>query len=131
MTTIRKFSADLGQDQILARALSYHPTIAQALLATPCDWSSKLHASAGYASSRRGISLHHGLRAEGPQAIIDTFLHEVAHIMQYLVYREFNHGATWWEMMHHLGAKPVRTHSYKSAAFKRGPKEELSPNDFL
>lgn len=46
-------------------------------------------------------------------------------MMQFYLYHEINHGASWWEMMHQLGQKPKRTHQI--AVVKR--RRELDLDD--
>lgn len=99
------------------RALLFHPSIRDPLYNVPVEFSLKLQTSAGYFWSKPPrIALHYGLQREGEHAMMETFLHETAHAMQWFVYKEINHGASWWEMMHQLGQKPVRTHNLAACA---------------
>ena len=126
--TIEEFSRQYGLMPVIDRAISYHPQIRNRLLQCPVEWSGRLQTSAGYASSTRGITLHHSLQmADQRQNLIETFLHEAAHMMQHFAYGEINHGATWWEMMHQLGQKPKRTHAI--AAVKR--RREVTEDDLF
>lgn len=125
METVETMAKELGLIPILERAFSFHPTICISTLGTRVEWSNRLQTSAGYASGIRGITLHQSLRAALRDEWIETFLHEVAHMMQFYLYHEINHGASWWEMMHQLGQKPKRTHQI--AAVKR--RRELDLDD--
>lgn len=127
MSNVETFAREYGLMPVIDRACSFHPLIKSALLATPCEWNLRLHSSAGYYHSERGITLHLGLKREGSEATRATFLHEVAHAMQWLRYREVNHGASWLEMMHQLGQQPKRTHSYAACG---GPaRSNVNPDD--
>src|SRR5574337_896033 len=110
MTTIREVAEQFNCTYEIDRALTFYPAKAQAIWNVPVAWDWRLGTTAGRAHSKRGITLHPGLphQSEGPQP---TFLHEVAHMLQFILYGEINHGRTWWECMYRLGRIPKRTHS--------------------
>lgn len=129
--TVRFFAERLGVAHLIDRALTYYPAIERDLWSTKVEITTRVSRTAGRATPGR-ITLHSALVHEGPQAFVQTFLHEVAHVMQYLVHGHFNHGESWWKMMHILDQKPIRTHRFQSAAFTRpkgGKREELSLDD--
>ncbi len=118
MPTVKTIAAQHGLEQIISRAHSFHPQLqsrAQSILGTEVNYSDRLQTSAGNFAPRKNlISLHPAFL--GPrtrtQDHLETFLHELAHLHQWVVYGRCDHGATWWEMMHQLGQKPVRTHEF-------------------
>lgn len=127
-TTVALFALDYRLTSVLHRALLFHPQIGSALHAVPVEWNPRLKAAAGnFTTKPIGISLHPALIRERAGEIEKTFLHEVAHAMQYLQYKEVNHGESWWEMMHQLGQKPERCHSMSLRA--RGNKTGFNPED--
>lgn len=120
MTTLREFAMECSQQGTIQRAISFAPLIGPALWAVPVEWSLRLKKSAGYFhSSPLGITLHPDLKRQGRSAVVETFLHETAHAMQWLRYREVTHGESWWEAMHQLGQKPQRCHSMKLRSASR------------
>lgn len=111
---VQEFAVQHGLAATLLRALSFHPTIGPRLLAVPVEYNPNLTTAAGQFTTRGGpprISLHLALPNEAPGELAATFLHEVAHAMQWFVYSEVNHSASWWEMMHQLGQRPTRLHT--------------------
>lgn len=107
MTTVRDFAKVRGLDRVIERAISFHPQLPGGLWQTPVSTGERFQTRAGDASKQHGIRLHSQLRGKD---LDETFLHELAHIMELIVYGSSSHGATWWEMMHQLGQKPKRTH---------------------
>jgi len=112
-STVRAFAQEFGLVSVIDRAISFHPSqfINGKLYNVPVNWNHKLRRTAGTFSSKDGIELHPGLACASPRDLHATFLHELAHAMQFLVYGKVDHGETWWEMMHQLGQKPTRTHN--------------------
>lgn len=112
-SSVQAFAQEFGLIQVIARAISFHPNALAGgkLYSVKVEWNHRLERSAGRFNSLRGIELHPGLAHAKPKDLHETFLHELAHAMQWLVYRKVDHGETWWEMMHQLGQKPRRTHS--------------------
>lgn len=129
--SVRSFARSIGVEETIARAISFHPEIGPRLWAVSVEFDAGLHRSAGRFSTNAGITLHPGLRhTADKKALAETFLHEVAHAAQWLAYGEINHGASWWEMMHQLGQRPVRTHDIKECNGKLQPKTAgLNPED--
>lgn len=130
MRTVRDFAQELGVERIIERAITFHtelPGTRPSLWDIPVDWFINMTRAAGNAHSQKGIKLNPALRNHGPSALRETFLHEVAHIMQHIVYGRMDHGATWWEMMHQLGQKPTRTHCMNLQASSQTTK--LNPDD--
>lgn len=133
--TVATFAAGFDVAPLITRALTYYPDISVKVWPTPVVWTSRVSRTAGRARGTKDggfIYLHIGLLSEGREAIKATFLHELAHIMQWYAHQEINHGESWWKMMHILDQRPARLHAYKSAAFApipRGGREELSLDD--
>lgn len=120
--TVRSVATSLNLLPTINRAISFQPTLARlerVIWDTPITYPTQMGTSAGwFRANPCRISLHpalEGTRAQ-PQDHIETFLHELAHEHQFLVYGIVDHGATWWEMMYQLGQQPRRTH--KIAACK-------------
>lgn len=131
--TVQDFISALGIDpqsvgvhntveQIVDRALSFHPQIRHNLMAVRIEFNFNLKRVAGRAFQSGRIELHPGLLHGSKQDLIETFLHELAHIMQYYSYGVMDHGASWWEMMHQLGQRPKRTHNIGECQGKLQPK---------
>lgn len=118
---------------LIARALTYYPQIAERLWECPVNWNSRLKNSAGMAHRNDAgnvwIDLHPGLQKEAEAHLRKTFLHEVAHIMDFLLTGKSDHGLKWYEMMFLLAQTPVRCHNYASC--KASTKEVLSLEDLL
>lgn len=121
MPTIAQLAQSYGCLSEIERAITYNPRAYQRLLGTNVNLNGNLRSSAGLArgSISRGyaIDLHPGLQRVPREDFIATFLHEVAHVMQYMEYGKMDHGATWWEAMIRLGRKPwtkrdKRTHDF-------------------
>ena len=109
---LKDFAQKYDTLSIIKRALLYHPNIELSLYCIPVDFNMKLDAAAGnFRSNPLKINLHVRLPQHGLVELQKTFLHETAHAMQWLAYKEVNHGESWWEMMHHLAQKPERCHS--------------------
>lgn len=122
-SSVRAFAEAQGLIQVIDRAISFHPAALGTgrLYAVKVDWNHRLERSAGRFNSLRGIELHPGLTHAKPKDLHETFLHELAHAMQWLVYAKVDHLETWWEMMHQLGQKPKRTHSIPECQGKITP----------
>lgn len=125
MTTTRRTVADwidrlenLGQDMTAARrALAGFPE----LLAVPVSWNPRLRTAAGRAFTREfkpdsRIEMNVRLRAEGPEAERQTFLHELAHVM---CSPGAGHGPAWKRALAQLGGVVERTHRYESMSRAR------------
>ncbi|HMD81350.1 MAG TPA: SprT-like domain-containing protein, partial [Anaerolineales bacterium] len=105
------FATELKQMTYISRALSYYSHIGPKLWVIPCEWNYDLKTSAGRFSARRGITLHPGLKKADPAHMVETFMHELAHAMQYLAHGKVNHGHSWHEMMYLLAQRPERLHN--------------------
>lgn len=127
--TVAEFALNISATRIIQWALLFHPQIQGKLMHIPVVWNTNLDSSGGNFRSQPAmlISLHPALQREGATAVHETFLHELAHAMQWLVYHEVNHGATWWEMMHQLGQKPRRCHQMNLRA--KGNQAAMSPEE--
>ena len=56
-----------------------------------------------------GFSIYHFMDPNyAVQEAIDTIRHEYAHFMDYVLYGNFGHGATWKECCNKIGARPIR-----------------------
>lgn len=116
MHTVKSLAYQRGLTAVLDRAFSFHTQLGTAdVWNIPVEFSDRIQTSAGnFRAKPRGgqIKLHRALEAPAnKQPLDETFLHELAHAMQWLVYGVCDHSATWWEMMHQLGQKPRRTHA--------------------
>lgn len=94
--TVDQFATDIGVNAILTRALSFHPHIGTRIRGIRVEFDGGLKREAGQFSTQRGIRLHPGLMAPGKSSkdLIETFLHELAHAMQWLAYSKIDHSAT-------------------------------------
>jgi SprT-like family len=112
-SSVRAFATEFGLVSVIDRAITFHPAALGngRLYAVQVEWNHRLERSAGRFNSLRGIELHPGLAHAKAKDLHETFLHELAHAMQFLVYGKVDHLASWWEMMHQLGQKPTRTHN--------------------
>lgn len=62
----------------------------------------------------RQIELHSAMYKLGRrQDLEDTFLHELAHAIDYLLFKGRGHGHTWKKVMAALGLDPARCHRIK------------------
>lgn len=101
-----------GIEFLIERALTYHPNITRKTWETRVIWDRSLKKAAGQFRSReRVILLHPGLKLAHKFQYVETFLHELAHAMQWYAYAKADHGPTWYEMMHILAQKPKRLHN--------------------
>lgn len=117
---VRDFAQQTNSLETIQRAMSFHPNsrITESW-GIPVEYSGELQTSAGKFYTRPiFIRLHLGLQLD-PKALRETFLHELAHAHQWLVHGTCDHGETWWEAMHRLGQKPVRTHRIASVGKPR------------
>lgn len=132
MSTVREIAIQLGVIPIIERAFSFHPilSLTDRLWNLPVEYNFRLKTTAGqFWSQDMRIVLHPGLLNAEKQDHIATFLHELAHAMQFTVYKQRGHGASWWEMMHQLGQQPRRTHQI-AACSKAAEKPHLALEDF-
>lgn len=122
-SSVRAFAQEFGLIPVIDRAITFHPSALGngRLYAVKVDWNINLRKAAGRFNSLRGIELHPGLAHTKVKDLHETFLHELAHASQWLVYGKVDHLATWWEMMHQLGQKPTRTHSIPECSGKITP----------
>jgi hypothetical protein len=88
----------------IERAITYDPRLDR-LWCIPVHFNFSLKSSAGRAD-RRSIELHTGLLQATPAEFRATFLHEVAHVCEDLIYGKCTHSQTWWEAMIRLGEQP-------------------------
>jgi hypothetical protein len=102
--TIRSYSNLLGCSAAIERAITYDPKL-ERIWPVPVAFNFSLKSSAGRASLR-GIELHTGLLQATPAEYRATFLHEVAHVCEDLIYGKCTHSQTWWEAMIRLGEQP-------------------------
>lgn len=114
METIYDFARGLGLDHAadMARAHGAAAGIVR--------WNGRLRSTAGRARGAKyhsTIELNPKLRREGRAAIVDTFLHELAHILT----PGAGHGPEWRAMARRLGHTPKRTHRYVALRSTRRP----------
>ena len=48
--------------------------------------------------------------------IADTIPHEVAHLVDYIVFKEWGHGPSWKQVMRAYGLEPARCHNMTNSA---------------
>jgi predicted SprT family Zn-dependent metalloprotease len=114
MATVRQFAALCGATYEIERCLTFYPEKAQSIWDANVGYSNALKTAGGQAKRRAGI-ISIELNPKLPQISGEpksTFLHEVAHCLQYIIYGKGDHGFTFWEIMFRLGQKPTRCHSY-------------------
>lgn len=108
---VHTFAHAYNCDVEVMRGISFYPPMGPRLLVVPVEWLWRPSGTAGKAHRQGKIQLHRGLLDQPVYDLVETFLHEVAHIMQWLRYGMMDHGATWHEAMYQLGQKPMRCHS--------------------
>ena len=134
MQTVRTIAEQLGVVRVIDRAISFHerlPGTNPGLWGISVEYTARMQRRAGcFRGNEMAIELHPALA--GPFAKrgehIETFLHELAHAMQWIVYRRVDHGETWYEMMHQLGQQPKRCHNI-AACTKPGTNSKLNLED--
>jgi hypothetical protein len=103
--SVRYFAELTGTTNVIDRAISFDERLL-ALWNVPVKWNYNLKNSAGFANIR-GISLHPGLKQASETEFRATFLHELAHVCEGLLYNDtYGHSQHWWEAMIRLGEKP-------------------------
>jgi len=68
-------------------------------------WNSRMRTCAGRAKMR-GLEIHLNARllTENPHELVPTFIHELAHILDYVInLKSSKHGFVWQKIMHDLG----------------------------
>lgn len=100
----------------IQRAVTYDARL-QPCWDVPVEWSWSLRGSAGNANAKR-IHLHPALQHAQVQEVIDTFLHELAHVHEHTLYGHGGHSQTWWEAMIRLGEKPWLTRYHNIEAVR-------------
>lgn len=108
---VRQFAEDCGASYEIERCLTYYPLKVEAVWSVPVEYSERFVSSAGYAHQSRGITLNPRIRSIRNEPK-ETFLHEVAHMIQWLAYGHIDHGYTFHEVMHRLAQVPQRCHAY-------------------
>ncbi len=129
MQTVSDFATEHGLTRTLERALEYHPNSANFVRNTPVNWNRRMKSAAGRYNSQFGIELHPGLVKEGPDAIAATFLHEVAHAMQWSRERVVDHLWSWHRAMYQLDQIPQRLHHYTWLRAYNPLKTDTKPDD--
>ena len=78
----------------------------------PVVWNTRLRSTAGRADmGNRVLELNPKLREEGPEALLSTFLHELAHL---IVGPGHGHDYHWSAICRQIGGKASRCHQYES-----------------
>lgn len=102
---VRQMAEMTKTTEVIARAISFDDRLQNAWKIN-VEFNSRLKMSYGRGGpSHYGIKLHPLLK-QHPIQLRNTFLHELAHCMEYLLYRKCGHGAQFWESMIRLGEKP-------------------------
>lgn len=89
------------------------------------DLSEKMGTCAGRARTfaghtAGGIKLNARLLAINPDQLIPTYLHELAHVVANLIYKQnCGHGPLWKKVMFVLGVSDERCHSMDTSAFAK------------
>lgn len=136
MQNVLDFANELGLVAVIERAATYHPVKLHlgVVWNIPVEYTNRLQTTAGMCHYEGGlrITLNPALRAPSErQHLIETFLHELAHAHAAIVYGVRDgrgHGEHWWEMMHQLGQRPIRTHAI-AACRKATDKATMSLDD--
>ncbi len=134
MHTVRTIAEQLGVVWVIDRAITFHdklPGANRALWNITVEYNTAFQRRGGCFRGREmAIELHPALNGPfaKPSEHAATFLHELAHAMQWIVYGRVDHGATWWEMMHQLGQEPKRCHNI-AACTKPSTKSKLGLDD--
>ena len=66
----------------------------------------------------RVINLNYRLHRQNPEELLSTFVHELAHILTYDVYRLTDHGIEWQSMMQRCGYSPEQYHEMETSQLK-------------
>jgi predicted SprT family Zn-dependent metalloprotease len=86
----------------------------------PVEWNPRLRVTAGRCIYSLGkaskIDLNPRLREEGPEATLNTFLHEAAHA---IVGPKGHHGREWQRVHRLLGGNAKRCHSFETMIAER------------
>jgi SprT protein len=87
------------------------------------DFNNAMRTTAGTANiTYQTIKLNADLFKRNPDAIMQTFAHELAHLLTYKKHKRPGikpHGPEWIQIMRDLGYKPTRTHSLDVTHIKR------------
>lgn len=111
MPTVRQAAQSCNAEYEIARCLTYYTSKVSDVWSVQVEFSARQSRSAGFAHPDRGIILNARLmNIHGEPK--STLLHEVAHMLQHIVYGRMDHGYTFHEIMHRLGQPPARCHSY-------------------
>lgn len=109
--TVAAFSARLHTDDVIRRAITFDSRLT-AVWAVPVVWNFRLKSTAGFARiNPMQIELHPALNDATPTELRATFLHELAHICEFLIHGTMKHDYPWHEAMIRLGEVPHRTHN--------------------
>jgi predicted SprT family Zn-dependent metalloprotease len=103
--TVLAFAELTDTFDVIERAVSFDERL-EAVWPIKVEWNDKLKVSYGRGGpTHYGIKLHPALRDHKKQ-LRNTFLHELAHCMEYILYKRCGHSQTFWEAMIRLGEKP-------------------------
>ena len=85
------------------------------------ELSKRLAVRAGDASPKlHRIRLNYRLLKDKPKELLDTYGHELAHLIASQLYKfRVGHGSEWAQIMIHLGLKPDRCHDLDVSQFRR------------
>lgn len=116
-TTVFRFAEQYNLVSIIERAASFHPNKIHlgVVWNIPVEFNPRLMTTAGlchYSPAFR-IELNSSLGLESERvALIDTFLHELAHAHAFMTHgpEARGHGWQWHEAMWQLGQTPQRLH---------------------
>jgi predicted SprT family Zn-dependent metalloprotease len=97
---------------VISRAISYDPRLFAAWEIN-VEWNPRLKTSYGRGGpTHYGIKLHPAIQSY-PDQPRSTFLHELAHCMEYILYQKCRHGQSFWEAMIRLGEKPWEKNNHE------------------
>lgn len=119
METVLDFAKSLNLVDRINRAISFNPNAFNSRLwQIPCYYNHRLRNSAGNANRFR-ICLHPGLQQATELELTTTFLHELAHVMDYLENGQSSHGYGWWQAMIRLGENPQKSRYHNIFSCKK------------
>lgn len=126
MKTVLNFAEHLDCVALINRAVSFDERLA-AIYNVECKWSHNVKHSGGWGG--RYITLAVGLQNASLEDQRNTFLHEVAHAMEFILYGRTGHSQNWWEAMIRLGQKPWETRYLSKSAVAALRDAQVSADD--
>jgi predicted SprT family Zn-dependent metalloprotease len=114
---VREMAAITKTSTEISRAISFDLRLFPAWEIN-VEWNPRLKTSYGRGGpTHYGIKLHPAIKTY-PDQLRRTFLHELAHCMEYLLYHTCGHGQGFWEAMIRLGEKPWEKNQHEFSLHK-------------